>query len=477
MGRLRIAVGLSILIALVTGSARAGEAEVPGKDIAVLEAFSRAVSQLSTQVRPAVVSIYTTRTVRVREMPPFPELPPMFDEMFPRRGMPEERRFRSQGLGSGFVIDAAKGYILTNNHVIEGAEDIKVLLGSGAEYDGKVVGGDKQTDIAVVQIKASALTALKVGDSDKLKVGEFVMAIGSPFGLRETVSTGVVSALGRTGLGIEAYEDFIQTDAAVNMGNSGGPLLNTRGEAVGVNTAIVSRTGGSVGVGFAIPINMAKDVARQLIETGKVTRGWLGVQIQDVTPEMAERFGLKAAEGALVSQVFEGTPAAEAGVKPGDVIVEYNGQKVENPSKLRSMVALTAPGTKTELVVVRDGKRNPIPVKISPLTDSAVAAAKGESIIKNLGLTVQTLTPELAGKLGMNVKSGVVVTAVEEPSAAAGAHIAEGDVIIEINRSPVRNVEDFDAAVRKAGTKKAILLLLATRQGNRFVVLKPGGGE
>ncbi|MCX6377187.1 MAG: trypsin-like peptidase domain-containing protein, partial [Armatimonadetes bacterium] len=268
MGRLRIAVGLSILIALVTGSARAGEAEAPGKDIAVLEAFSRAVSQLSTQVRPAVVSIYTTRTVRVPEMAPLPELPPMFDERFPRRGMPEERRFRSQGLGSGFIIDAAKGYVLTNNHVIEGAEDIKVLLGSGDEYDGKVVGSDKATDVAVVQIKASGLTALRLGDSDKLRVGEFVMAIGSPFGLRETVSTGVVSALGRTGLGIEAYEDFIQTDAAINMGNSGGPLVNARGEAVGVNTAIVSRAGGSVGVSFAIPINMAKDVAQQLIGTG-----------------------------------------------------------------------------------------------------------------------------------------------------------------------------------------------------------------
>jgi len=464
----------ALLLWAVSGSiARGGEPARSDED--VLRALSRAISKLATQTRPAVVSIYTTKTIRMRGFertpfgPPFDEL---FGRRFPRGPVPNERKFRQRGLGSGFIIDAEKGYIVTNNHVVAGADDIKVRLSDKRVLDGKLVGADAKTDIAVVQIKAKDLKEIKLGDSDNLKVGDFVVAVGSPFGLRETVSLGIVSAKGRSNLGIEDYEDFIQTDAAINVGNSGGPLVNIDGEVVGVNTAILSRTGGSVGVGFAIPVNMARGIIAQLVKSGKVTRGWLGVMIQDLTPEVADKFGLKQTEGALVTRVVEKTPAAKAGLEPGDVIIKYGGQKVENVAKLRHRVAATRPGSSVKVVVLRKAKEKTLTVAIEKLTDSVVAAVTGGGGSKDLGLSVQDLTPELSKSLGIKTKGGVAVTAVAEDGPAAAKGIKRGDVIIEVNRQRVKNAADFEAALRKADLGKGVLMLVANREGSRFVVLK-----
>jgi len=455
-------------------------ADQQAADKEVLRALSRAISNVAAEARPAVVSIYTTRVVKLRT-PGTLELPPMFEEFFgrklPREMMPQQREFRRRGLGSGFIIDAEKGYILTNNHVIDGADDIRVRLSDKQEVAGKVIGADEKTDLAVLQIDAKDLHALPLGDSDGLEVGEFVVAIGCPFGLRETVSCGIVSATGRSGLGIEDYEDFIQTDAAINVGNSGGPLLNVDGEVVGVNTAIFSRTGGSVGVGFAIPVNMARDVIAQLVETGKVTRGFLGVMIQDLTPDLAKKLDVKEAEGVVVSQVNAGTPAADAGIEPGDVIVEYGGDSVAGVAKLRAKVAATRPGSEAEIVVVRGGQRKTLTVKVAELTESALAAVRGGGSAESLGLSVQDLTPDIARNLGIRAAGGVAVTAVDEAGPAAAEGIQAGDVILEVNRRPVRNAHEFQAALAKADPKDGVLLLLANRSGHRFVVVRPQDEE
>ncbi len=473
------------LIVLVVGL-NALPAKADDKDQDILRALSRAIAKVAADARPAVVSVYTTRTVKIMT-PSFPDFDQSpfqfrfrfrspFEDFFRQpnrdRNQPQQREFRRRGLGSGFIIDAEKGYIVTNTHVIEGADDIKVRLANKRVHAGKLVGADKKTDLAVIQIDAQNLQELELGDSDRLQVGEFVLAIGSPFGLRETVSTGIVSAKGRSNLGIEDYEDFLQTDAAINVGNSGGPLVNIDGKVVGVNTAIISKLGGSVGVGFAIPINMAKTIINQLIHSGKVTRGWLGVQIQDLTPEVAEKLGVEQSTGALVTKTLEDTPAAAAGMKAGDIIVGYRGDEVPNVTKLRSKVAATAPGTTVEIVVLRDGKKNTLTARVGKLSDSVVAAALGGTTAKALGLTVQALTPELSERLGVNVKSGVAVTAVDGGSPAAGKGIKPGDVIIEVQRRHVGSVAEFEAALKKADLKKGVLVLVANRRGNRFVVLK-----
>ncbi len=476
MRGLRVASGLLILIGLASGLGAASPAD---SDASVLRAMSRAIATIAAQARPSVVSIYTTKTVRLREleMPDFPFGPGSpFDDFFrrraPRRDELKERQFRQSGLGSGFIINAEKGYIVTNHHVIDKADDIKVRLSDQREFDGKIVGHDQKTDIAVIQIKAENLKALSLGDSDKLTVGEFVIAIGSPFGLSETVTAGIVSAKGRSNLALEDYEDFIQTDAAINQGNSGGPLLNVDGKVVGVNTAILSQTGGYMGVGLAIPINLARPIIDQLIDTGKVVRGWLGVMIQDVTPDVAEKFGLERPEGALVSQVFDDTPAGKAGIKPGDVIITYDSEKVENVARLRARVAATAPGTKVNIVVLRDGKRQTLAVEIGTLTDEVVAAARGETTSAALGVSVQDLTPELAKTLGVKAANGVAVTSVDEGGPAARKGIKRGDVILEVDRKPVGTVAEFDAALHAADVKKGVLLLVVDARGSRFVVVK-----
>jgi len=461
---------VAVLFAVLAGPAAGADKANGDRD--VLRAISRAVSQLAADVRPAVVSIYTTKTVRMRM---HPAIPSPFEDFFgpgSRGRQPrQERKFRRRGLGSGFIIDAAKGYIVTNSHVVAGADDIKIRLSNKRTFRGKLIGADPKTDIAIVQIKAADLKSLKMGDSDKLAVGDFVVAVGSPFGLRETVSLGVVSGKGRSNLGIEEYEDFIQTDAAINVGNSGGPLVNINGEVIGVNTAILSRTGGSVGVGFAIPINMAENIIAQLIKSGKVTRGWLGVMIQDMTPEVAEKFGVTHAAGALVTRVVGGTPAAKAGLEAGDVIVRYGGRRVTTVAKLRASVAATKPGSSVKIVVLRNGKEKTLTAKIEKLAESGVMA-DGGGTSKALGLSVQDLTPELSKTLGIKTRGGVVVSGVDEAGPAAEEGIKKGDVLVELNRRRVKNAADFEAALGKADLRKGVLLLVVNRHGSRFIVLK-----
>ncbi len=468
-----LATVLLAMLLLPVFPARADEAA----DAQVLQSLSRAISRTATQVKPTVVIVYTTHVVRRDEIPGIPGLPfgPFAPQ--PRREQPDEgdgpqREFRRRGLGSGFIVNADEGHIITNNHVIAGAEDIKVQLADDREYEATVVGADQQTDIAVIKIDAPDLKAAELGDSDEVEVGEFVLAIGSPFGLRQTVSSGIISAKGRGDLGIEDYEDFIQTDAAINRGNSGGPLVDVRGRVVGVNTAIASRTGGSVGVGFAIPVNMASHIATQLIETGEVTRGWLGVGIQDLTSDMAEQFGLDRPNGALVTQIFDGTPAAEAGLEPGDIIVEFDGKEIPNVSTLRNTVAAIQPGTEVELVIIKDGERKARTATIGQLTDDVMAQARGETTTEELGMSVRTLNPELAERLGTEQEKGVVVTAIQPGSPAAEQGIEPGAIILQVNRQPVATASEFRTALRDADLQRGVLLLVVVEDQSRFVVLK-----
>jgi serine protease Do len=375
-----------------------------------------------------------------------------------------------RGLGSGFVVDA-KGLILTNNHVVENAEKITVKFSDDKEFSAKVVGRDPKTDIAVIQITEGkgGFPVAPLGDSSSLKVGEWVVAMGSPFGLDNTLTAGVVSAKGRQ-IGAGPYDNFIQTDASINPGNSGGPLVNLRGEVVGINTAIFSRSGGNMGIGFAIPIDLVKEILPELIKTGKVTRGWLGVSIQTVTPELAASLGLEKSRGALVASVSEGSPAAEAGIKIGDVIVEYNGKPVENSSQLPILVARTQVGKSAKVTVIRDNKRMPLTVKVGELKEQEVVASAPEP--SKLGMTVQNVTPEMAESLGLNRSNGVVITSVQPQSAAAEAGLRRGDVVLEVNRKGITNSDEFQKVVSQTKPGENVLFLISRGGNNLFLALK-----
>jgi serine protease Do len=356
--------------------------------------------------------------------------------------------------------------------VIEDADEISVTLHTFEEYAATIVGRDPKSDLALIKIEPKTdLPYITLGDSDKLRVGEWVLAIGNPFGLQKTVTAGIVSAKGRA-INNESYGNFIQTDASINPGNSGGPLFNLKGEMVGVNTAIFSRTGGNIGIGFAIPVNMARNVLAQLKEHGKVTRGWLGVMIQQVTSELAENFGLDRPIGALVGQVIADSPAEKAGLKAGDVIIEYNGKEVSQMSMLPAMVASTSVGEKAKLVMIRDGKKQNITVEIGKLEDEEVVVADAETgTSKKLGLTVQELTPKLAESLRIEETQGLIVSDITPGSAAAEVGILRGDIILEINREKVENVAQYKKALQAAQEKKSILLLIKRGQNTRFVVI------
>ncbi len=366
-----------------------------------------------------------------------------------------------------------EGYILTNNHVVENTEAIQVTLSNDEEYEAEIVGRDPKTDLALIRIDSDApLKALPLGDSDKLEVGDWVVAIGSPFGLGHTVTAGIVSAKYRR-IGAGAYDDFIQTDASINPGNSGGPLLDTEGRVVGINTAIFSRSGGSIGIGFAVPVNMAKDLIPQLKE-GKVIRGWLGVMIQEVTPDLAEKLALETEGGALVADVSDGGPAEEAGLKRGDVIVAFAGEPVREMNDLPLLVASTPPGTETTVTLVRDGKEKTLNVKIGTLEDESAArpAAVQENHLDRLGLEVREITPPLAERLGLGADHGVVVTKVVPHSPAANAGLRPGDVLVEFEQEPVQDPADFQ---RRFGelTPGDTALLLVNRKGNTlFLTLR-----
>jgi len=444
--------------------------------------------ELANKLAPIVVNISTTIAPETRaprgprpQQPapdPFGQEPGADPFEFWRRffgepfGMPDPRGTPRQGLGSGFIIDAS-GLILTNNHVIENADKITVRLPDRKEYAAKVVGRDPRTDIAVIRIteKDLNLPEAPLGDSSKLEVGEWVIAMGSPFGLDNSVTAGIVSAKGRW-IGAGAYDNFIQTDASINPGNSGGPLINMRGEVVGINTAIFSRTGGNLGIGFAIPINLAKDIVPQLVKEGKVTRGWLGVSIQRITPELAESLGLEERRGALVAGVEPGSPAEQAGIKTGDVIIEYGGEKVADSTELPIMVARTEVEKPVKITVVRDKRQVPLTVKIGELKDEAVVAAAPQT--GKLGLTVQNLTPQMAERLGLKETRGVVVTAVDPESPAAQGGLRPGDIVLEANRKAINDAADLRQIVDSAKPGENLLFLVRRGESNMFLVLKPG---
>jgi serine protease Do len=428
-------------------------------------------------MRPVVVNISTTQVSEMRGQSqqefgsPFGDDDPFND--FWRRffGGPMPRGpQRQRSLGSGFIIDA-DGSILTNNHVVENAQKIVVKLSNDQEYEAKVIGRDAKTDMAVIKIDAkTALSAASLGDSDGLEVGEWVVAIGNPFGLDSTITSGIVSAKGRH-IGQGPYDNFIQTDASINPGNSGGPLINLRGEVIGINTAIFSRTGGNMGIGFAIPINLAKELLPQLRGKGKVTRGYLGVLIQKVTPDIAESLGMERGYGALVANVSKDGPAEKAGVKVGDVIVEFDGKEIKDSADLPIIVARTPVDKKVRMKVLRDKKEVMLNVAVGELKDEEVVASAPEK--GELGMTVQKLTPQLAENLGLDKPDGVVVTAVEPGSAAEEAGIRRGDVILEVDRKPVRGVEDYRKAIGANRKGRGVLFLVRRGESTLFLALKP----
>lgn len=452
---------------------------VSSKDMAVAQSLSRAFAAVVEKAAPAVVFIEVEKTV-IRKSPwphPFPFGPFPFDffgDDFMRRFFPQlPQKFKQRGAGSGFIV-SSDGLIFTNNHVVEGADKVTVKLADGRTFKAKIVGRDPQSDVAVLKVKAKNLPTVPLGDSDKIEVGEWVIAIGNPFGLSHTVTVGVVSAKGRSGLGITDYEDFIQTDAAINPGNSGGPLLNLRGEVIGMNTAIFTRSGGYMGIGFAIPINIVKLVAQQLVKQGKVIRGWLGVVIQDLTPALAEEFGLKKSEGALVAEVLKNSPADKAGLKQGDVIVKYNGKSIKNASELRTFVGLTRPGTRVNLEVIREGKPLVLKVTIGEYPKEArISSASPEisDLLEKLGFKVEALTPEIAKELGYAVRHGVIISAVAPGSPAAMADLRPGLLIEEVNRKPVKSLSDFYEALALSKETGRVLLLVRDQRFRRFVVL------
>ncbi len=420
---------------------------------------------LAEQLRPAVVNISTAKTIKPRAPayrgPHRPEQD-MFEEFFERffRDMPQSSR-KERSLGTGFII-SDDGYILTNDHVVDGADEIKVKLSDGRVFSGTVRGLDPKLDLALIKIDAGKqLPVAKLGDSDKLRIGEWVMAIGNPFGLEQTVTVGIVSAKGRV-IGAGPYDDFIQTDASINPGNSGGPLFNLRGEVIGINTAIVA---GGQGIGFAIPVNMAKEIVTQLRQDGKVTRGYLGVVVQPLSEELAQSFGLERPHGALVSEVVKDSPAERAGIKRGDVILRFDGQAIDERNDLPKIVATTKVGKSAKVVVFRDGRERELQVEVGKLGEDSPALAEQGASGNRLGLTVTSLTPELARRYELDPNSrGVLITAIAADGTAAAANLRPGDLVVEVDGHAVESVKAFEAAVARVGKGKVLRLLIQRRE-------------
>ncbi len=412
-------------------------------------------------VTPAVVNIATEGRIKLRQSPLFAD--PLFRRFFQIPDQPVERRTSS--LGSGVIVDEKRGLVLTNNHVIANAVQITVTLRDGRHMEAEIVGTDPETDVAVIKIPAEGLTALKTADSENLRVGDFVVAIGNPFGLGQTVTSGIISALSRSGLGIEGYEDFIQTDASINPGNSGGALVNLRGELVGINTAIFSQTGGNIGIGFAIPINLALQIMEQIVETGEVKRGFLGVSMQDISPALAEAFGLDRQRGAIINKVLEGSPADKAGLIAGDIVISTDGKQIRNANDLRNRIGLLPAGDKIRFKVLRDGKESEFVVTV----DESTQESTGPRVVNELlqGITVGDIEK---GNPYFGKVEGAVVLNVQRGSVAWRSGLRAADIITSVNKVPVKNLQEFLSAV----DKKEDSLLLRIIRGNAaaFLVIR-----
>lgn len=460
--------------------------QISSKSVDILTQLSDAQSEVAAMATLSVVNISTTRVITAREETPFdlfddPFFRRFFGDQFQHPAVPKEHK--EQSLGSGVIV-SDDGYIITNNHVIEKAQEIKVLLSNKKDYKAAIIGADPKTDIAVIKIDVKGLAPLSWGDSNKLKVGEIVFAIGNPFGLNQTVTMGMISAVGRANVGIADYEDFIQTDAAINPGNSGGALINARGELIGINTAILSRTGGYQGIGFAVPSSMAKQVMDSLLKYKKVVRGWLGVSIQEVTSDLAEEFGVKDLKGALVSGVIKGSPADKAGIRQGDVILQYNGKVVEDTGHLRNMVSQTLINTTVKVKLYRDKKEIEVEVVIAELPKKLAEVSSQEEESEGnqghegsgalAGLVVRELTADFARRFGLDdSEQGVVVVKVETGSRIYEAGIRPGDVILQINQKNISSLEEYRKAASKLKAKERTLLLVRRKGQDLFVPIRP----
>ena len=446
-----------ILLAAMLGLAAPAQAHLTADE-------APSLAPLVKESAPAVVIVATQGKLQqpqTQEPHPFFDHP-FFERYFGERPNPQPRRPRA--MGSGVIVDAENGYLLTNHHVIDNAEQITVALTDRREFEAEVVGADPETDIALLKIDADSLTALPFADSNELQVGDYVVAIGNPFGLGQTITAGIVSAVGRSGLRLESYEDFIQTDAAINVGNSGGALINLKGELVGINTAIFSGRGGNIGIGFAIPINMARQIMDQLLTHGEIQRGRIGVQIQDLIPDLAEALGTSHERGAVVAQVIPGTPAEAAGIQIGDVIVEMNGEPVVGSSDLRNKVGLLRVGDAVRLTIERDGK--PMTIELAVGESSEVALGAGSQVPQLKGVVLGPLTS--SSPLYEEVE-GVLVIEVEVDTPAWNAGLREGDVIVEVNRREVKSTDEILEAL--GGGLPPLLLNIRRGDGARFILI------
>ncbi|HFD31819.1 MAG TPA: DegQ family serine endoprotease [Gammaproteobacteria bacterium] len=446
-----------LLIAILFSSANASLPAVDSQGTAL-----PSLAPMLKNVTPAVVNIATSSTIHIQNNPLFDD--PFFQQFFNVPSQPRHRK--TQSLGSGVIIDAEKGYIITNNHVIDKADVIKVTLISGETYQAKLIGTDPDSDVAVIQVKAKNLTAIPLANSEEHNVGDFVLAIGNPFGLGQTVTSGIISAMERSGLGIEGYENFIQTDASINPGNSGGALVNLRGELVGINTAIFSKSGGNIGIGFAIPVNMAHDIMQQLIKYGEVKRGRLGAQAQDLTQQLAQAFNIPFRRGAVVSHVEKDSPADRAGLKPGDIVTQINGKAVHNADMLRNNMGLLRIGQSVDMKILRDGKMLVLKATVSE-QDKPKESIAGKKLHTHLdGTQLQNIQPgsRLYGRI-----EGVIITDVEASSPAARTGLRRGDIITSANRKNVKNIEELQAAINSS---KSLLINIRRGNGSLFLFLQ-----
>lgn len=475
-----------VILSLVFAIDKTVEADHVGSEANPYLTLSDTFVEIAERVTPAVVHIQVTKEIQAPSIGHPDIFDDFFRDFFPhspferrsprlRKKNSPQKKYKQEGMGSGVIV-SADGYILSNNHVVQEASEITVTLKDKRTFKGKVIGTDPKTDLAVLKIEGSDFPYVFLGDSDQLKVGEWVLAIGNPFGLSQTVTSGIISAKGRANVGIVDYEDFIQTDAAINPGNSGGPLINLRGEIVGINTAILSKSGGYQGIGFSIPVNMANKIMQQLIDTGTVQRGWLGVQIREVSPELAEAFNFPKNQGALVEDLSKEGPAYKAGLRSGDIIVSFNGKPVDSVNTLRNLVAGTSAGVKTAIVVFRDGKYQTFYVQIGDLSQAAWGKlstdTNEEETFDEWGLNLQELTPQLAEKYNIDRNLGVVISSIKPESLAAQARLQEGDLILAINHRPIQAFQDAKKIMSEDKDKEAFLFKVLTKGRVRYVILK-----